>query len=194
MRWTGYGPDLIDEGYTGFPSYLVNMKYGIRLPIYVPESLEVTKQPEPLDRTLTFKVPAPEGDPMAPDTPRYQVLLLKDPLPGAPIRSVQRDVYGDGIYEAYLSHNNTWKANGNLYIVDEIPRDAERYYETSYLVDFRSGAQIQAVEYRGLSSKMPLLAKSRYLVWYDIGHYPDEGMKYREPVSIMRAVIMNPVW
>ncbi|MGI6358055.1 MAG: CARDB domain-containing protein [Bacillota bacterium] len=168
---------LIDEGYTGFPSYLMNMQYGLRIPIYVPQMLEVLKQPETEDRTLLFRVPAPEGDPNAPDTPRYQVLLLKDPLPGVPVRSVQRDVGGDGVYEATLSHNNVWKANGNIYIVDEVPRGEEEYYQCYYLVDFRSGAQITAVEYAQWTfvNTTAVGSEEKYLVWYDIGHYPDEG-------------------
>ena len=132
-------------------------------------------------------MPAPEGDPWHRILPLSGIASQR-PLAGAPIRSVQRDVYGDGIYEAYLSHNNTWKANGNLYIVDEIPRDAERYYETSYLVDFRSGAQIQAVEYAQWAFEQNATdwLRDRYLVWYDIGHYPDEG----DEVSV-RACVYN---
>ena len=65
---------LIDEGYTGFPATM-NMKYGIRLP-FITETLEVPSRSP--DRTLKSSACSRWGS-MAPDTPRYQV-LLKDPL------------------------------------------------------------------------------------------------------------------
>ena len=70
--------------------------------------------------------------------------------------------------------------------MDEVPRDGERYYESTYLVDFRSGAQITAVEYAQWAFEQLATdwETDRYLVWYDIGHLPDEG----DEVSIRTCV------
>jgi hypothetical protein len=69
---------LIDEGQTGIPDYLINFKTGMKLPVYVPYNLKVNKQPDNNKKTLEFEVPALVNDPDSPDSPRYQVLMLKD--------------------------------------------------------------------------------------------------------------------
>ncbi len=193
------GLTLIDIGDTGFPNYLINLKTGLKLPVYVPQNLNVTKQPEPWDNTLKFSVPAPEGDPDAPDTPRYQILLLKDPLTNTNIRSVTRDVYINEDSIIILCEDNVWKDYGNIYIVDEIPVSESKHdglYEeqmrcfqsSAYTVDFTSGAVIDTVEYsQNIYHIDPATGNTKTeMVYYDVGHLPDEGSL----VSV-RALVSN---
>jgi len=194
------GLTLIDVGDTGFPNYLIDLKTGLKLPVYVPQNLTVTKQPKDGDNTLKFSVPAPQGDPDAPDAPRYQVLLLKDPLAGTNIRSVTRDADDENNPEITLGSGNVWKDYGNIYIVDEIPitevkpegyqNEQLRYYKSSsYTVDFTSGADIDTVEYsQSIYYWDPTYESFKTeLVYYDVGHYPDEG----DIVSVRALVINN---
>jgi len=117
----------------------------MKFPIYVPETLNVERQPDDENKILKFTVPAIEENPDAPEMPKYQVLMLKDPMPDTPISSVTREMDAE-------------KNNGNIYIVDEIPvlsikprdynNEQSRYYHPStYTIDFTSGAVISAVEY-----------------------------------------------
>jgi len=41
-------------------------------------------------------VPAIEENPDAPEMPKYQVLMLKDPMPDTPISSVTREMDAEG--------------------------------------------------------------------------------------------------
>jgi len=68
---------LIDVGNTGFPNYLINLDTGMKFPIYVPETLNVERQPDDENKILKFTVPAIEENPDAPEMPKYQVLMLK---------------------------------------------------------------------------------------------------------------------
>jgi hypothetical protein len=188
---------LINEGNTGFPNYLIDMRTGMKIPVHVPQTLEVLKQPDNDERILTFEVPAPDLDAQNPDVPRYQVLMLKDPLPKTNIRSVEReaDVENAGENsEAYiLSKNNTWKDYGNIYIVDEIPvrcieneEDTKEYLPAVYNVDFSSGAVIEAVEYARIYyefSEQTLKFEKKY-AYYDTGVNTTEG----EPTGVRTAV------
>jgi len=194
------GLTLVDVGDTGFPNYLINLRTGLKIPIYVPQNLNVTKQPKEGDSTLKFSVPAPQGDPDDPGAPRYQVLLLKDPLVDTNISSVTRDSDDGDNPAVTLSTDNVWKDYGNIYIVDEIPvSDVKpegysfeqlRYFmPSSYTVDFTSGASIDAVEY---SQSVyfwdpPSESYRTELVYYDVGHHPDEG----DTVSVRASVINN---
>ncbi|TYQ15580.1 UNVERIFIED_CONTAM: fibronectin type III domain protein [Acetivibrio alkalicellulosi] len=189
---------LVDVGETGFPNYLINLNTGMRLPIYVPQSLKVEKQPDgENETTLEFSVPALEEDPNKPEMPRYQVLMLKDPLPDTPIRSVTRIV--DGEEEVSLSRNNVWKNNGYIYIVDETPmsqvkpegylNNQERYYyPASYSIDFSMGSVIEKLEYARIYYDIDphtLQTESKY-AYYDIGVHPNEGELTR-----VRAAVEN---
>ena len=186
---------LIDKGYTGIPNYLINLKTGMKLPIYVPQTLNVTKQPDANDSTLKFNVPALEGDPDDQGMPRYQVLMLKAPENFSTIRSVERESFVKGEDKRLLSLANSWMDYGNIYIVDEIPVSKEKpadsaneqtryYYPSSYTIDFSSGAVISCVEsaqiYYTNSEGEPQYA------YYDIGHYIDEGM-----TTSVRAEVTN---
>jgi beta-lactamase superfamily II metal-dependent hydrolase/chitodextrinase len=179
---------LINVGDTGFPSYLLNLNTGTQIPIYVPQSLNILKQPGEGESILKFEVPALLGDPDAQGAPRYQVLMLKDPMPKANISSVTREVYAGKNYIVNVGKVNSWKSNGNIYIVDEIPIydvkplgisgvQARYYHKPAYTVDFRSGAIINTVEYSQIIFDVDQkdLDKIKKKVYYDVGHYPDEG-------------------
>ncbi|KNY26204.1 APHP domain protein [Pseudobacteroides cellulosolvens ATCC 35603 = DSM 2933] len=187
---------LIDKDNTGIPNYLINLKTGMKLPIYIPQTLNVTKQPDPSESTLKFKVPVPEGNPDDQGMPRYQVLMLKAPENYNTIRSVERESFVEGEEKRLLSLANAWIDYGNIYVVDEIPVSkvkpadstkvqARYYYPSSYTVDFSSGAVISSVEsaqvyYTEDKEKGPQYA------YYDIGHYIDEGM-----TTSVRAEVTN---
>ena len=164
---------LIDEKETGIPSYLLDFKTGMKLPIYVPEKLNVIKQPDEERPILKFEVPVLEGDPASQNVPRYQVLMLKDPSSLSSIHSVTRVVYGQP--DVVLSGYCNWKNNGNIYIVDEIPVVDGKYVKTSYFVDFSSGIELSDLGYSQIAYKwQPDDEPIMYDVYYDIGHYPDE--------------------
>ncbi|TYQ18185.1 UNVERIFIED_CONTAM: PKD domain-containing protein [Acetivibrio alkalicellulosi] len=189
---------LVDVDNSGFPNYLINLSTGLKLPIHVPQSLSVEKNPDVEDATMIFNVPAKEGDPDQLGMPRYQVLMLRDPLENTPIRSVTRDIIGGETQNVTLSKNNTWKNNNHIYIVDETPIFAEKpegyslnqnryYYPASYEVDFSSGAVINGIDY---ARKYYVLDKdynpiTKY-AYYDIGVHPNE-----EEMTRVRALIYN---
>jgi len=100
---------LIDVGNTGFPNYLINLDTGMKFPIYVPETLNVERQPDDENKILKFTVPAIEENPDAPEMPKYQVLMLKDPMPDTPISSVTREMDAEGTEPVALGKNNVWK-------------------------------------------------------------------------------------
>ncbi|EIC06047.1 PKD domain containing protein, partial [Acetivibrio thermocellus YS] len=190
---------LIDVGNTGFPNYLINLDTGMKFPIYVPETLNVERQPDDENKILKFTVPAIEENPDAPEMPKYQVLMLKDPMPDTPISSVTREMDAEGTEPVALGKNNVWKNNGNIYIVDEIPvlsikprdynNEQSRYYHPStYTIDFTSGAVISAVEYARIYydvNPKTLEVEEKY-AYYDIGVYPNEGQMTR-----VRAAVYN---
>jgi hypothetical protein len=63
--------------------------------IYVPQSLNILRQPAEGESRLKFEVPALTGDPDAQGAPRCQVLMLKDPMSKANVSSVTREVYAE---------------------------------------------------------------------------------------------------
>ncbi|NLD49135.1 MAG: PKD domain-containing protein, partial [Clostridiaceae bacterium] len=188
---------LIDVGQTGFPNYLINISTGLKLPIYVPETLKVVKQPDLESNTMEFSVPSNDGNPDQPGMPKYQVLMLKDPSPGTSVNEVTRIVEGEE--EVYISKNNIWKNNGNIFIVDSIPIktdkpenydvEQERYYYPSYYsVDFSSGARLDGIEYARIyyDTDPKTLYKYPKYAYYDIGVCTSEG-----ELTSVRAAVNN---
>ena len=101
---------LIDQDDDGFPDYLLNLNSGLRLPIVIPQNVNVTKSATDADRTEDLAVPATAG---------YICVILPDPLPGANIRGIVRHG-ANGQPDTYLDANNFWIANGNIYFVDKL--------------------------------------------------------------------------
>lgn len=131
------GFSLIDRDHDGFPDYMINLATGLRLPIIVPDSVTVTKQATETDRTLELQLPETAG---------YVCVILPDPLPDANLRSVLR--YGQP--DATLSSNNFWKADGNVYFVDELgyidENGVQQAESGTYILDFRSALEVTAVD------------------------------------------------
>ncbi len=130
---------LIDRDDDGFPDYLINLSTGLRLSIGIPDNVEITKQPTPLDAALDLTVPETAG---------YVCVILPDPMPETNLRAILR--YGeDGQDDFFLSGNNFWRENGNIYFVDQLG-DLDEYgnpvpAEGRYTLDFRSALNIQEV-------------------------------------------------
>ncbi|HEX2925610.1 MAG TPA: CARDB domain-containing protein, partial [Ruminiclostridium sp.] len=192
---TGTAMALIDIGDTGIPDYLINLKTGLKLPVYVPQKLKVLKQPTDEVRCLQFTADEPDTSPDIQDAPRYQVLMLKDPLLKSNIHSVTRQHCEADVKGMVLSRANFWKDYGNIYIIDEIPiikgdanNTGRRYCTADYNVDFSIGAAVQSVECAQWSYIWDMNKKEnvKKYVYYDIGHYPDE----QEEIPV-RACIIN---
>jgi len=128
---------LIDRDDDGFPDYLINLTTGLRLPVLIPDNATVTKPATDIDRTLELQLA---------DTAGYVCVILPDPLPGVNLRSITRT----GETETTLSGNNYWKANGNVYFVDEVgfvDEYGQRQPESvSYMLDFRAALEVAAVD------------------------------------------------
>ncbi|MEJ2392693.1 MAG: CARDB domain-containing protein, partial [Gammaproteobacteria bacterium] len=128
---------LIDRDDDGFPDYLINLTSGLRLPILIPDNATVTKPASETDRTLELELG---------DTAGYVCVILPDPLPEANLRAITRT----GETETSLSGNNFWKANGNIYFVDEVGLVDENGQlqpeSVTYLLDFRSALAVTAVD------------------------------------------------
>ncbi len=129
---------LIDRDRDGFPDYLINFYTGLHLPIITPESVTVTKQPTPQDRTMNLTVPPLAG---------YVSVTLPDPMPGSNLRSITRH-NADGTTTS-LSGNNFWVADGNIHFVDELGYvDDDGYKQPlagNYTLDFRSALSVVEV-------------------------------------------------
>ena len=131
---------LIDRDHDGFPDYLINLYTGLHLPIVIPDNVTVTKPVTPEDRTMDLYVPETDG---------YVCVILPDPMPDANYRAVIRRGE-NGEEDTYLSGNNFWRANGNIYFVDELGYIDEDGYShaqsATYTLDFRSALAIEAVD------------------------------------------------
>ena len=131
---------LIDRDGDGFADYLINLWSGLRLPILIPENVEVTRSPTPADRTMELVVPAMHG---------YVNVVLPDPVTGGNLRSIRR-LGGPGQEDTYLSGNNFWRTDGNLYFVDELGSIDEfgqpQAEGATYVLDFRSALDIEEVK------------------------------------------------
>lgn len=188
---------LVDVGQTGFPNYLINIATGLKLPIYVPQSLNVSKQPDIESNTMEFSVPAKEGNPDEHGMPKYQVLMLKDPLPGISVNKVTRIVSGEEAVD--ISKNNIWKNNGNIFIADDISIKSEKpenyeveqeryYYPTNYSVDLSSGARLGGIEFARIyyDTDPETLKKISKYAYYDIGVCTSEN-----ELTSVRAAVYN---
>jgi len=130
---------LIDRDKDGFPDYLINLTSGLRLPILIPQNVQVTRSPTPEDRTLELVVPETHG---------YVCIVMPDPMPEANIRSISK-AGPPGGEDTYLSGNNFWRAHGNLYFVDELgfidEQGREQPESATYTLDFRSALVVEEV-------------------------------------------------
>jgi|GEM_PF-3069408 len=131
---------LIDRNKDGFPDYLINLTSGLRLPIIIPQNVNVLKSPTPLDRTMELEVPETAG---------YVCVIMPDPMPEANIRSIKR-AGADGKPDTLLNGNNFWKANGNIYFVDELgyvdESGVRQPQSAMYTLDFRSALAVKQVD------------------------------------------------
>jgi len=131
---------LIDRDGDGFPDYLINLWSGLRLPIAIPDNVNVTRPPTPENKTMELEVPDMAG---------YIAVIVPEPYEGTNLRSVTR-LGVDGEPDTILSANNFWIDNGNIFFVDElgyIDEFGERRPESgTYVLDFRSGLQLEEID------------------------------------------------
>ena len=130
---------LIDRDQDGFPDYLINLWSGLRLPILIPENIDVTQSPSDQDRTMELIVPETDG---------YVCIILPDPMPEANLRSIMRRGSGDE-EDTYLGGNNFWRDGGNIYFVDELGYIDDQGYPQptsgTYVLDFRSALAMEDI-------------------------------------------------
>ncbi|MBR3640884.1 MAG: cellulose 1,4-beta-cellobiosidase, partial [Oscillibacter sp.] len=142
----GSGLSLITEGDTGFCDCLLDLDSGLRVPIYVPDTLRVTADYNGASMTV-----AASGASAATEA-RYQVVMIPEPEGCGSIGAVKMSTKADGSDAVTLSPGNYWKDYGYIYVVSEIPvlyaDDLTRTYpEAYYTVEFGTAAFISAVDY-----------------------------------------------
>ena len=136
------GLTLVNEGLLGFVDYLLDLSSGLRVPIYVPDSLSVTKAYNGTD--MIVHVPEAKST-----SARYQVLMIPEPEGCGTISAVSARF---GSTTRTISAGNYWKDFGYIYIVDEIPTayDAShnvQYAPADYTIVFGNAAQLKDVNY-----------------------------------------------
>ncbi|MBQ6908232.1 MAG: PKD domain-containing protein, partial [Clostridia bacterium] len=140
------GLALINEGDTGFCDYLLNLNTGLRIPIYVPDSVKVTSAYD--GGTMTVQSSAPSSDIGA----RYQVIMIPEPEGCGNIASVKYSLSADGSNPVTLSPGNFWKDYGYIYLIGEIPfvydnKLNKTYPDVYYTVEFGSSAFLSSLDY-----------------------------------------------
>jgi subtilase family serine protease/uncharacterized membrane protein len=176
------GLTLVNEGATGFPDKLIDLRSGLRVPVYVPDSLAVTEAYN--GESMTVHLPAAGKNVSA----RYQVLMIPEPEGSGTIASVTVNSAG---VEKTLAPGNYWKDYGYIYIVAEIPMTFDASHsrvpaEADYTVTFGSAARLEEVNYSRFiyiqAEEGDLgavqLGQGYYIkqeAFYDTGVYPDVG-------------------
>ncbi|MBP5166947.1 MAG: PKD domain-containing protein [Oscillospiraceae bacterium] len=176
------GLTLVNEGTTGFPDKLIDLRSGIRVPIHVPDSLTVTDAYD--GESMTVRIPAAGKSVSA----RYQVIMIPEPEGCGNIASVTAAWTGG---EKTLSPGNYWKDYGYIYIVAEIPTVFDEDHsrvpaEADYTISFGSSARLEEVSYSRFIYTMAdeddegaiWIGQGFYLkkeAFYDTGVYPDVG-------------------
>ena len=176
------GLTLVNEGTTGFPDHLLDLRSGLRLPVHVPDSLAVTDAYN--GERMTVRVPAAAPGVGA----RFQVLMIPEPEGCGTIASVTVKSAGT---EKNVSPGNYWKDYGFIYVVAEIPTVFDENHrrvpaEADYTIVFGSAARLEEVNYSRFvyvtaQSDDPgavQIGQGYYFkkeAFYDTGVYPDVG-------------------
>ena len=106
------------------------------------------------DDTNIIRLDVPKPDfTFGESSTRYQVIMLPDERPGSSLASVKRALTYDPLNPeegVTISVNNYWRDYGYIYIIDEIPKNAEATAfadKAWYTVEYGAGVIINVVEY-----------------------------------------------
>ena len=184
---------VVNEGNTGFPDFLMNLVSGLRIPIFVPDSVETSVSYETGGNYLQLKSAKPTAA-LDYNSVRYQIIMLPAPEGCGNISAVKRSLSADSSNPSSLSFSNYWKDFGNIYIVDQIPVSYDAsgsrvFLDSWYIVEFGSGVILGDLGYSrfvytlaapGEEGGIPIGVEGtgsyiKDAVYYDTGIYPDQG-------------------